>query len=537
MKCSTPKLIGGVFMSEQPKSKIDMSSGWKSFEELKESYSPAEIKFEKARRSIGLWLGPLLFMIILLMPAPAGLTFKAQEVLAITALTITWWICEPIPIPAAGLIPFIMIPAMSIIPLKDFLAVLGHENNWLMIGAYIFIGALVQHGFTKRMALWILSRKVASVSPFALLFTYTLAVAIVSAFLSNIACTMLFLVIGAGVAEALNINNVHPFSKAMKFGAAYGSQAGGFMTPIGSPNTNFLAMGLIASLTGYQVRFGDWMAFGIPFGIVMLVIMIFYFRGIFNLKLENLGSAREYAERELKAMGPLTVGERNGLIVLITAIVLWLVPSVASMILGKDAALTKYLDTVLNGTIVALFAALLAFLLPTDWKERKFTVNWTNSEREVNWGAIIIVTTGFALGNAMNAKDVGLLAWSANQLSYVFAGSSPWMVILGLTTIGVALTQFLPNVPAIAMLIPIAVPTALAVGLNPVAIGLTVAIACQQSYAMPIAAPQMALVYGSGGLKITEFVKVGSVLSLFSIPITAFVIYNWTNWLFPFLAK
>lgn len=524
-------------MSEENKSKVDMSSGWKSFEELKATYSPAEIKFEKARRSIGLWLGPLLFFIIFFMPAPAGLTFKAQEVLAITALTITWWICEPIPIPAAGLIPFIMIPAMSIIPMKDFLAVLGHENNWLMIGAYIFIGALVQHGFTKRVALWILSRKVAAVSSFALIGTFTVAVAIVSAFLSNIACTMLFLVIGAGIAEALNINNEHPFSKAMKFGAAYGSQSGGFMTPIGAPNTNFLTMGLIASLTGFQLRFGDWMAFGIPFGIVMLIIMLFYFRGVFNMKLENLESAREYAERELKTMGPLTVGERNGLIVLTTAIILWLVPSVASMLFGKDAALTKYLDTVLNGTLVALFAAVLAFLLPTDWKERKFTVNWTRSEREINWGAIIIVTTGFALGNAMNAKDVGLIAWSAQNLSHVFAGSSPWMVILGLTTIGVILTQFLPNVPAIAMLIPIAVPTAMAIGLNPVAMGLTIAIACQQSYAMPIAAPQMALVYGSGGLKITEFIKVGSLLSLISIPFTAFIVYYWTNLLFPFIPK
>lgn len=524
-------------MSEQSKPQLDMSSGWKSFEELKATYSPAEIKFEKTRRSVGLWLGPLLFLLIFIMPTPEGLTFKAQEVLAITALTITWWICEPIPIPAAGLIPFIFIPAMSIVPMKDFLAVLGHENNWLMIGAYIFIGALVQHGFTKRMALWILSRKVASRSSFALLLTYTFAVALVSALLSNIACTMLFLVIGAGIAESLKIGNEHPFSKAMKFGAAYGSQSGGFMTPVGSPNTNFLAMGLIGSLAGYQVRFGDWMAFGIPFGIIMLLFMVFYFRSIFNLQLDNLSSAREYAERELKALGPLTVGERNALIVLITAIVLWLVPSIASMIFGKDAQITLYLDTIFNGTIVALFCALLAFLLPTDWKERKFTINWTRSEREVNWGAIIIVTTGFAIGNAMNAKGVGLIAWSAQHLSNVFAGASPWLIVLGFTIIGVILTQFLPNVPAIAILIPIAIPTALAVGLNPVAMGLTVAIACQQSYAMPIAAPQMALVYGSGGLKITEFIRVGSLISLISVPLVAFIVYNWSNWLFPFIPK
>jgi sodium-dependent dicarboxylate transporter 2/3/5 len=522
-------------MGDQPKSGVDMSSGWKSFEELKASYSPAEIKFEKARRSIGLWLGPLLFALVLLMPAPEGMTPQAKQVLAITVLTVTWWVCEPIPIPATGLIPFILVPALGIIPLNNFLAVLGNENNWLMIGAYIFIGALVQHRFTHRIALWILSRKIAAKSPFALLATFLFAVAIVSAFLSNIVCTMLFLVIGAGMAEALKINNEHPFYKAMRLSAAYGSQCGGFMTPIGAPNTNFLTIGLVASLTQYQVRFGDWMAFGIPFSLVMLVIMAFYFRGIFNLKLENLSSAREYAEKELKALGPLSVGERNALIVLCTAIVLWLIPSVSSIIFGKSAPVTQTLDSILNGTLVAIFCALLAFLLPINWKERQFTITWTSSEREVNWGAIIIVTTGLALGQAMNAQDVGLIGWSANALTGVFAGVAPWLVVLGFTAIGVILTQFLPNVPAIAILTPVVVPAALAIGLNPIAMALTIGIACQQSYAMPIAAPQMALVYGSGGLKITEFIKVGGILSLVSIPITAFLLYYWANMLFPYV--
>ncbi|MGI9862380.1 SLC13 family permease [Moorella naiadis] len=519
------------------KSQMSMSSGWKSFDELKEKYSPTEIRFEKGRRTVGLWLGPLLFILLLLMPTPAGMTLKAKEVLAITVWTITWWVCEPIPIPATGLLPFVLIPAMGIMKYSDVFSVLGHENNWLMLGAYIFIGALVEHGFTRRTALWILSRRFAATSPFALIISYTVAVAIVSAFLSNIACTMLFLVIGAGIAEALAISEDHPVSKVMKFGSAYGSQAGGIITPIGSPNTNFLAMGLIASLTKFTIRFGDWMAFGIPFGIIMLLVMLVYFRGMFKLEIANLERAREYAQRELEAMGPLSVGERNGLLVLAVAIILWLVPSLVSAFLGREAGLTKTLDVILNGSVVALFAAVLAFLLPVNWQERKFTVNWTSSERAINWGAIIIVTTGFALGNAMNAKDVGLVAWSAKQLAVVFQGASPWLIVLGFTFIGVLLTQFIPNVPAIGMLIPVAVPAAVAVGLNPVAMGLTIAVACQQSYAMPIAAPQMALVYGSGGLKITEFVKVGSLLSLISIPVTAFFVYYYAAWLFPYVPK
>ncbi|WP_434511846.1 SLC13 family permease [Desulfitobacterium sp. AusDCA] len=521
-------------MSVNPENKLTMSSGWKSFDELKSKYSPAEIKFEKGRRSVGLWLGPLLFILLLLMPTPLGMTFKAKQILAVAAWTMTWWICEPVPIPASGILPFILIPAMGIAPVSTVFSVLGHENNWLMIGAYIFMGALVEHGFTKRMALWLLSRKVAARSPFALMATFTFAVAILSAFLSNIACTMLFLVIGAGICEALNVSEDHPFSKSLKFSAAYASQAGGMITPIGAPNTNFLAIGLIASLAHYQIRFADWMAFGIPLGVIMLVIILIYFRGIFKMDINDLERARVYSEEQLKAMGKLSIGERNGLIALIIATVLWLIPSGTAMIYGNNAEVTKYFDALLNGSVVALFAAVLCFLMPIDWKERKFTLNWTNAERSVNWGAIIIVSTGFALGNVMNAKDVGLVAWSANSLAHVFTGAAPWLIVLGFTCIGILLTQFLPNVPAIAILVPVGVPTAIAVGLNPIALGLTVAVACQQSYAMPIAAPQMALVYGSGGLKITEFIKVGAILCLLSIPVTVFV-YYYTAWLFPYI--
>jgi sodium-dependent dicarboxylate transporter 2/3/5 len=75
---------------------------WQSFEEISAKMTDAEKKSEIRKQNIGFFLGPILFILLLLIPLPEPLAFKANIVLATLAWTITWWICEPIPIPATA---------------------------------------------------------------------------------------------------------------------------------------------------------------------------------------------------------------------------------------------------------------------------------------------------------------------------------------------------------------------------------------------------------------------------------------------------
>lgn len=521
-------------MPENDKQDLGQSSGWKSFEEVSEKYSPAEMKIEKGKRFIGLWLGPLVFVIVaFLIPSPAGMTDAARQVLAILGWTVIWWICEPIPIPASSFLPFILIPVMGILPPAVAFGFLGHPNTFLMIGVYIFIGVLIQQGFTKRLAYFMLSRKLVAKSPTWLLFFFVFGSFILSAFMSNIPVTMLFLTVGAGVCEALQIAENHPYSRSLKFGATYGSQAGGLATPVGNPNVNFLAMGLIISLVGFNFRFVDWVVACAPFAVIMLIISVFLLRGLFRVKLTNMETARQFADDELKKLGSLRRGEKIAIFLALLAIVLWLIPSITAIIFGDGAPITATMDKLLNVSVVSIFVAVLAFLLPVNWKERKFATTWTKAERSVNWGAIFIVACGFLLGGAMNHEDVRLIGWMANSLSGAFEKAPSVLIILGFVVLAIIVTQFISNVPAASIIITVSVPVAMASGLNPVALAITIAMAAQMSYVLPIAAPQMALTYGSGGIKMGEFIKVGVIISVISIPILTFFLYNWVNMIFP----
>ena len=68
------------------------------------------------RRSVGLVLGPLLFLALLLLPPPQDLSPAAWHVVAVAALMATWWISEAIPLAATALLPIVLFPLLDVMP-------------------------------------------------------------------------------------------------------------------------------------------------------------------------------------------------------------------------------------------------------------------------------------------------------------------------------------------------------------------------------------------------------------------------------------
>jgi len=514
-----------------------MAVAWKTIGEMKEMYSEAELAFEKRKQFTGLLLGPLLFLILILIPTPAGMTRPGQVVMAMIVWTVVWWVTEAIPIPATAFIPYIMLVVTGIMQPAQVFAVLGDSQTFLMIGAFIIVQAMISQGLAKRFALTALSSSWIGTSPNRLVFAFLGATALLSAVMSNIPVTMLYLAIGLGMVEFLKVRPEGNLGKTLTLASAYGAQAGGLMTPIGATAPNFLMVGLVFSLLGYRIRFGDWMVWGVPFAIVTFLVMLIYLRLVLKPEMSELGGVVEFAKDELRRLGPMSRGEKYALSILGVALFLWLVPSIVAAIYGQQDPTTKFFDMALNQGAVAIACALGLFLLPTNWKDRQFVMNWGEAARGVEWGVIVLISAGLLIGQAMNQPGVDLMKYIASGLAGPLNGAPPLLAVLGLTAIAVILTQFVSNVAAIALLVPIVVPVAIAVGANPVAVALTVGIACQQSYSLPISCPSMAVAYGGGNVKMTEMIRYGSVLSAILIPVTGIVMYLFTSVLYPYAGK
>src|ERR687896_2266305 len=75
---------------------------YQTLDEQRERLSPAEERFERFRQTIGLFLGPIVFLVMYFIPLPLA---PAQQALAaIFSFVIIYWLTEPIPIPVTAVL-------------------------------------------------------------------------------------------------------------------------------------------------------------------------------------------------------------------------------------------------------------------------------------------------------------------------------------------------------------------------------------------------------------------------------------------------
>ena len=79
---------------------------YKTLDEQREVLSPAEERFERRRRTIGLFLGPLALLMMIL---PLGLPYTQQSLAAVLAFVVVYWVTEAIPIPVTAVIGVVLI--------------------------------------------------------------------------------------------------------------------------------------------------------------------------------------------------------------------------------------------------------------------------------------------------------------------------------------------------------------------------------------------------------------------------------------------
>ncbi|HHY94459.1 MAG TPA: anion transporter, partial [Firmicutes bacterium] len=144
---------------------------YRSFAEVKETLSPAEERFERMRRTIGLFLGPLVFVILYLMPM-SSLSREAHVLAAILGWIVTYWVTEPIPIPVSALMGAVLCAVLGVTTPAKALAPFADPTIFLFMGGFILAEAMKVHGLDRRFAFGILSLSWVGSSAARILFVY-----------------------------------------------------------------------------------------------------------------------------------------------------------------------------------------------------------------------------------------------------------------------------------------------------------------------------------------------------------------------------
>ena len=472
------------------------------------------------KKNIGLFLGPIVFVLINFFYEPKNLSSEGIAILASTLWIAIWWMTEAIPIYVTSLLPIILFPLSGGLELKLTTASYGHKFVFLFIGGFILAIAIEKWKLHKRIALNII--KIVGTKKSNIILGFMIATAFLSMWISNTATAVMILPVGLAIISQLkdnpktieNENTV--FGKTLMLAIAYSASIGGMATLIGTP-PNLVLAGVVKTSFNVEINFLQWMSFGLPISIFLLFICWKYLTTIaYNFSNQNFESGLNEIDKQLKELGKVSYEEKSVLIVFILTALAWVTQSF----------LIKQFIPAIDDTIIAIFAAIILFILPNK-KGSKKLLSWDDAVK-LPWGILLLFGGGMALAKGFDSS--GLAIWIGSQMNF-FNAIPLLFLLLILIAIVNFLTEITSNLATTAMLLPVLVALSETIEVNAffLLVGATVAASC--AFMLPVATPPNAVVFGSKILKIDDMIKKGFWMNLISILILTAAVY----WILPII--
>lgn len=497
--------------------------------------SAAERRFDQLRHRVGAYLAPAALIAVWLWPI-GDPSDPARQMAAITVFTVILWVTEVVPLAIAALLGPSLAVLAGIAPAGPAFAPFAHPLIFLFIGGLLIAHALSIHGVDRRIALWIISRRIVGGRPRRALVAVCTTTFVLSMWLSNTATSAMMLPVVVGLCDSINDKleaeeraKMRRFQEGMLIAMAYSASVGGMATPVGTA-PNMIALGAFETHLGLQLDFLQWMSFGVPIAVLglALVLLVAYLR--YPAPETGGETMRQHVESQLHELGPMGGAEKRAIAVFIVAIVGWLTPALCRVFLGEDADITIWTRASLKEGVVAIVAASLLFIIPArprntamDEDEGPKLLEWRHAVA-IDWGTILLLGGGIALGKLI--FDTGLATaighWAVGgggpSSDPIVSGTA---LLLASSALVILMTEFTSNTATTNMMLPVLIPIALASGFDPIPIVLSVVLAASFAFMLPVSTPPNAVAYGSGRIRLPAMIGYGAWMDLFGFVLLA----------------
>lgn len=481
-------------------------------------------------RMVGFFLGPIVFALMLLLPAPEGMKVEAWRVAAVTVFMAIWWITEAIPIPATSLLPIALFPLLGIMKSKAATAPYANHLIYLFMGGFFLAVTMERWNLHKRVAVHTI--RMVGTSPGRMILGFMIATAFLSMWVSNTATTMMMVPIGLAVIQqatgfdsktlraCATTGPESNFGKCLMLGIAYAASMGGVATIIGTP-PNTIMVGMIDKLFGVEIGFGQWMMFGVPLSVLMLAISwVVLTRLLFPMGNMKLAGGKEIIDEEIRKLGVMSSEEKKIVVVGCFVATFWL----ARGFLKKVPFVLDIMPNFgyIHDATIGILGALILFAIPTNFKKGEFLLDWKTAVK-IPWDVILLFGGGLAIANGF--AKTGLATFIASQLGGL-EGTSIMVFVGAVVLITIFLTEITSNTATATLLVPIMGSAAIAMGVHPYATIVGACVAASFAFMLPVATPPNAVVFGSGCISIKQMAKAGLWLNIIgTLLITIFVVY------------
>lgn len=476
---------------------------------------------------VGFISGLLVFFIVLIFGHLGDGHPQTTYTLATALLMAIWWITETIPLAVTSLIPVILFPMLGIMDGKDISATYFNHVIFLFIGGFLIALAMERWNLHRRLALKILIYT--GVSPGRILLGFMLATAFLSMWISNTATTMMMIPILISIIvqleDSIGKKNISKYSIGLLLGVAYSASIGGIATLVGTPpNLSFSRIFSIFFPDAPEITFGSWFFYALPVSALFFAIVWAYLYFIFRPKKENWLKAEKLGLKDkYKELGPASYEEKVVFIVFIL-MALFLIfrcdIGVGSFIIPGWSDIFPDPEFINDGT-VAIFFAVILFLIPSKNTDTKRIMNWKTASR-IPWNIVLLFGGGFAL--ATGFKESGLSLWFGEQLKWV-VNLHPIIIIAIIAFFMTFLTELTSNTATTEMILPILAGLAINTEINPLLFMLPATLSGSMAFMLPVATPPNAIVFGTNRLMIKDMARNGVILNLIGVVVVTLATY------------
>ncbi len=418
-----------------------------------------------------------------------------QRLIAIFMLAMLCWLFEPIPVFATSIL-VIMLELLLVsdqalywlreghteaqlgilIGYRDVLGSFASPVIMLFLGGFFLAMAAKKYQLDQNLARVLL--KPFGTKPKFVLLGLIMLTAVFSMFMSNTATAAMMLAILMPVLDSLEENDLGKI--AFVLAIPFAANIGGIGTPIGTP-PNAIAM---KYLTGdMYISFGTWMAFAVPYVIVMLLITWLLLMWFFPTSSSRM---------VLRIKGRFQTS-RPAMIVYVTTavtILLWL--------FGDLVKLNSYVVAMIPVTVFCTTGIVSA-----------------EDIKRLSWDVLWLVAGGIALGMALEKSGLS----QKFVASIPFEQFHPVLIISVAMTVILLMATFMSHTATANLVLPITV----ALGTNLTTLGpyggemmmiLAVTFTCSLAMALPISTPPNAMAYATNLFSVRDMFRSGMLVAV-----------------------
>lgn len=489
-----------------------------------------------------------------------------NQTLAIAIWMATLWLTEIIPLVVTAFFPLVLFPLFGILNSKVVATQYINNTIVLLMSGFLVALTLERWNLHKRLSLKILTL-CGSSSPSLLLLGMMIPTFFLSMFISNTATTLMMVPNAMSIVSALEDKEKDDneeeeetkdskkkkggkFATALLLGIAYAANVGGMSSLIGTPpNLVFQRQFELFFPDAPGFTFANWIAFGMPTGLIMFVciwayLCAVYLRGMTNNK--NNSSSSEGSEKKLfmdmyAALGAWSHEQISVAVLFVLLCMLW--------VFRKDLNFGNFEipgwsnifpepSYISDGTTGMLICILL-FVLPgrssmlgensnssaeddveeidettAFFQEKKDKCDTTlldwKTANQMPYDVIFLLGGGFALAKAF--VESGLSQYLGDQLANLDLSLAA-LLFLTITLI-VWLTELTSNTSTSNIFVPLAASLAVATQVSPYTFMIPATMACSCAFVLPIATPPNSVVFSTGLLPMREMNKAGIILNV-----------------------